>query len=266
MLKICAENSVRLVVPTIDTELPKYAAHRAEFERIGTTVTISAPATIDIGCDKDATFKWLISNGFPTVHQTTPNRLLSGKEDLSIFSFPLLVKPRGGSASIGVAQVCDLSALEAAVKDGDFIVQTIAKGVEHTVDVWVDKAGRCRCAVPRRRLEVRAGEVSKAITVKNEALMDVASRIAETLPGAFGVLNIQAFWDPHTNAVAIIEINPRFGGGYPLAWKAGADYPRWLIQESLGLPTDVPRSGWRDGLVMLRYDEAVFIDSKEAGL
>ena len=58
----------------------------------------------------------------------------------------------------------------------------------------------------------------------------------------------------------VIEINPRFGGGYPLAWRAGARYSRWLIEETLGLESTAQADDWRDGLVMLRYDDAVFVD------
>jgi carbamoyl-phosphate synthase large subunit len=64
----------------------------------------------------------------------------------------------------------------------------------------------------------------------------------------------------------VIEINPRFGGGYPLSHAAGADFPRWLLEEALGLPSSAAAGAWRDGLVMLRYDDAVFVDRDAAGL
>jgi hypothetical protein len=83
LLDICRENDVRLIVPTIDTELPMYAAHRAEFEAIGTTVAVSAPETIAIGGDKNETHEWLVANGFPTVRQTTPDRLRSGEDTVT---------------------------------------------------------------------------------------------------------------------------------------------------------------------------------------
>ncbi len=63
--------------------------------------------------------------------------------------------------------------------------------------------------------------------------------------------------------VNVIEINPRFGGGYPLAWEAGARYPRWAVQEALGRPCEPDRFRWRDELVMLRYDAAVYMDASE---
>lgn len=259
MLDLCRQNDVRLVVPTIDTELLTYATHREEFEAIGTRVSISSPEVIRICGRKDHTHAWLTEQGFPTVRQVSVDELESEPDALS---FPLLVKPRGGSASIGVSVVRDLDEMRAATRCGEFIVQTLAHGIEHTVDLFLDGQGRCRCAIPRRRLEVRSGEVSKGVTVRNHRLIELAKHISEVLPGAFGVLNIQMFWDPDTDDLAVIEINPRFGGGFPLSWRAGGDYPRWLIEAVLGLPSTARQDGWRDGLIMLRFDDAVFVDAE----
>lgn len=266
MLEICEKNAIGLIIPTIDTELSMYAAHRAEFEEIGTIVAVSQLETIEIGGDKEKTYEWLAANHFPTSSQTTPESVLDGTADSNTFLFPLIVKPKRGSSSIGVAKVGNIDELATAIRDGEFIVQTVSTGVEHTVDVYIDKTGNCRCAVPRRRLEVRAGEVSKAVTVKHEGMMKLAKQIAEKLPGAFGVLNIQMFCDENTNSIEIIEINPRFGGGFPLSWNAGANFPKWLIQEVRDETTDADWDSWRESLVMLRYDDAVFVNISEVDL
>ena len=128
----------------------------------------------------------------------------------------------------------------------------------------VDRSGQCLCAVPRRRLEVRGGEVSKAVTVRSETLIDLAFGMVKALPGAYGVLNFQVFAEEETGKLAVIEINPRFGGGFPLTHRAGADYARWLLEDLQGLPSTASADGWRDGLVMLRYDAAVFVDQTQA--
>ena len=44
-------------------------------------------------------------------------------------------------------------------------------GQEYTLDILTDFAGRVRCVVPRLRIETRAGEVSKGMTVKNQTLI-----------------------------------------------------------------------------------------------
>jgi carbamoyl-phosphate synthase large subunit len=258
MLELCGREQIGLIVPTIDTELPAYARHRADFAAIGATAAVSGPETVSIAADKLSTHRWLTDNGFPTVRQALPEEVLAHPET---WSFPLIAKPRGGSAGMGVICVKTMAAVKVAASErDDLVVQEIAPGWEHTVNVYVDRSGRCRCAVPHRRLEVRHGEVSKAVTVKHQGLMKLAQRLAEALPDAYGALNIQCFVTD--GDVRIIEINPRFGGGYPLAHAAGADFPRWLLQETAGLPLDAPQPDsdqWQDNLAMLRYDEAVFV-------
>lgn len=253
MLELCRRETVALIVPTNDLELAVYAENRGRFAESGTTVAISAPEVVEIGADKALTNAWLTGNGFPTVRQSTPKGAAG-------WDYPLLVKPRRGSASIGVGVVRDAAELAATTREGDFVVETIAPGVEYTIDVLADRAGRCVCAVPRRRLEVRSGESSKGVTARCPALEELCARICEALPGAYGPLTMQVMVDEVTGGMAVIEINPRFGGGYPLTWEAGGRYPRWIVEEILGLPSTASADAWREGLVMLRYDEAVFVE------
>jgi carbamoyl-phosphate synthase large subunit len=263
LLDSCTAHGVRLVVPTIDTELAVLATNRAMFEDAGVTVAVSDPETIAIGADKERTHEWLTANGFPTVRQAAPQAVVDAVDE---WWYPLMVKPRRGSASIGVAAVQSREELERLAAGADLVVQEIARGDEYTIDVFVDGQGRARCAVPRRRLEVRGGEVSKGLTVRSGLLEQLACRLVEALPGAYGALNVQLFLDPHDDQLRVIEINPRFGGGFPLSYEAGANFPRWLIEDAAGLPSTAAAEGWRDGLVMLRYDDAVFVDADEVGL
>jgi carbamoyl-phosphate synthase large subunit len=263
ILKNCRQHAIDLVIPTIDPELPIYAEHRESFSDIGTTIAVSTPEVVAITCDKVTTHQWLVERGFPTVKQFS-----CGEGDVRSngWPFPLLVKPRRGSASIGVAVVEDRLQLEIATRAGDYVAQTIAAGNEHTIDVLTDRAGRCVCAVPRRRLETRSGESSKGITVRSEELISLAERICESLPGAYGPLTIQVFVDDSTGEINVVEINPRFGGGFPLSWEAGARYPQWMIEEILGLPSTATDSEWQSDLVMLRWDEGVFVRADKVGM
>jgi carbamoyl-phosphate synthase large subunit len=94
----------------------------------------------------------------------------------------------------------------------------------------------------------------------------LAMTVAGALPEASGVLNVQVFLDSASGRAAIIELNPRFGGGFPLSLRAGADFPRWVIQETLGLDCEARNDQWRHGVVMLRYDDAVFTQAADIGL
>jgi carbamoyl-phosphate synthase large subunit len=263
MLQLCRQHRVRLIVPTIDTELPVYAEHRAEFEREGVFVVISSPEVVALGSDKALTHAWLVSAGLPTVQQKPACEVLRTPEG---WRFPCIVKPRRGSSSVGVARVDTLAELAAATRREDDIVQAIAPGQEYTIDFLADRGGRCVCAVPRKRLEVRGGEVSKAVTVRAPALQGLARELCERLPGAYGALCVQVFLDETTGELNVIELNPRFGGGFPLTWEAGAHFPKWMLEEILGLPSTAEADAWQDGVVMLRFDDAVFVDARTAGL
>jgi len=144
------------------------------------------------------------------------------------------------------------------------LVQEIASGREFTINVYVNQSGECICAVPHWRMEVRAGEVSKGVTVKSSRLIDMARAVAEALPGGYGPLNIQCFM-ADSGEIRIIEINARFGGGYPLAHHAGGRFTDWLLDELEGKRLSY-FDGWMDNLVMLRYDEAVFLPGSEIQL
>jgi len=254
VLRIAIEEKVCLIVPTIDTELPTYAANRQRFLEHGIAVAVSDLETISIACDKVETHRWLVANGFSTPRQGTPEEVVRSEVQ---WKFPLILKPRMGSASTGVRVVKSLATLRAlAAGEQGLIAQEMAEGDEYTVNVFVQNE-QCVCAVPHMRLETRGGEVSKGITVRNESLMQLATTIAEKLPGARGALNVQCFVDKD-GSITIIEINARFGGGFPLANRAGAKFPLWLLEPLLGKPS-TETAEWLDGLLMLRYDDAVFI-------
>lgn len=254
----CQKRDIGLIVPTIDPELPIYATAKEQLATAGITVAVSSPEVAKIGGDKVATYEWLVASKLPTVRQAT---LEEARASRSEWPFPFIAKPRRGSSAIGVTIVRNDVELDALADREDYIVQEVASGREHTIDFWVDRQGKCRSVVPRRRLEVRAGEVSKAVTVWDERLHSLAFRVAESLPGAFGVLNVQVFLDESSGEMAVIEVNPRFGGGYPLAWQAGARYAEWLLRDLQGLPlpSDDELMGWKPNLTMLRYDAAVYI-------
>lgn len=258
MLKLCELHHIRWVVPTIDTELPILAAAREQFEAIGVNVLVSDRETIDIAADKRNTHAWFVKNGFPTFAQCSPHEALNNPD----WIFPCFVKPADGSRSVGAARMETRQALESRIKaeghEND-IVESLGTGVEVTVDAYVSpKTGKCLCVVPRRRLEVRDGEVSKGKTIDAPEIIELVRQVTEALPGARGVICVQMFWDPETHQIQLMEINPRFGGGYPLTDASGAHFSRWLIEEDLDMPVSA-HERWARNLVMLRYDQSVFI-------
>ena len=112
--------------------------------------------------------------------------------------------------------------------------------------------------MPRKRIEVRDGEVEKGKTEKN-ILVDFIKKKLPHIKGAQGCLTAQFFKHMTTDRILGIEINPRFGGGYPLSYYAGANFPKWIIQEYLLNQSITPNDDWEDNLLMLRYSKEILI-------
>jgi len=107
-------------------------------------------------------------------------------------------------------------------------------------------------------LEVRAGEVSKAKTVKDKDIIDAIKNLCKKLDGAYGCITIQLF-KTEDNRIVFIEINPRFGGGYPLSVLSGANFAEYLIKDYLGIELKYGEN-WIDSNIMLRYDAEVVVN------
>lgn len=170
-----------------------------------------------------------------------------------------MLKPRGGSSSIGIRRIDSLTDMPDPAELDHYVVQELLDGEEYTVNIFVDDRGRLVTAVPHRRIEVRGGEVSKGVTRRHPALEQAARTLVAALPGMQGALCFQAIVDVEGEA-RLFEINARFGGGFPLAHRAGAPFSAWLLEALADLPSSAG-DRWRDGVVMLRYDAAEFIET-----
>lgn len=258
MLEICEAEDVRIVVPTIDPELSHWARAADRFASIGTRVVISEESIVALARDKLATSRLLLENGLEAPRSGTIQEVT---EDPDSWHWPLIAKPVDGSGSRGIVHLekpADLSQLDSS--SSTLFVQELISGREYTVNMYFDRDGKFGCAVPHWRVEVRAGEVSKGITERHPELASVAERLGGVLKGASGPLCFQAIVRPDGTAV-VFEINARFGGGYPLAHQAGAPFARWLLEEVLERPSTVCND-WRDDLVMLRFDDAIYFPRK----
>lgn len=251
---LCRQHNIALVVPLIDTELHLLAPHKDAFAKAGTRLLVSSLETTTICLDKRNTAAFFRKFGFRTPDILDVEKLLADETT----TYPVLLKPADGSSSVGVTRIRNAREL-AFFKDyiPNAMVQPLLQGREYTLDVLVDFAGKVRCVVPRLRMETRAGEVSKGMTVKDPRLIAAGAQVVASLPQAVGCITLQCFLSDEGN-IDFIEINPRFGGGFPLAAAAGAHFPRWILEWMLGRNPTITQDGWEDGKVMLRFDEAIF--------
>jgi carbamoyl-phosphate synthase large subunit len=257
MVGICADHGVDLVIPTIDPELAVLSRAAGRFRAVGSRVAVSEPTIVDMARDKLRTARCLAGHGIPVPRSALAAEVLATPDD---WTWPAFVKPRSGSSSIGIHLVSSPDQLAALEPAGDQMIQELLRGEEYTVNLFFDGTGRMRCAIPHRRCEVRAGEVAKGLTTRHAGLERIAWLLGQALDGARAALCLQAIVDD-AGAAAVFEINARFGGGYPLAHRAGAPFAQWLLEEVTGRHRSA-HNDWQDGLLMLRYDAATFADGR----
>jgi len=257
--KIVRRDRPDLLIPLIDDDLMPLARARDAFATSGCRAVVSSPEVVRTCRDKMLTYAFLRARNIDTPATWTLDEALARKRH----RFPYFLKPRMGSAGLGNARIDDLEALKFyGARVPDPIVQELVVGREITTDIYAGFDGVPRCVVPRERMEVRSGEVSKGKVVKDSAVTETARQVVEALGDCVGVITLQCIVDAHRR-IRVIEINPRFGGGVPLAIAAGADFPRWLMTEARSRRPRIRMDGFREGLHMLRYDEAVFVPARD---
>lgn len=252
LLNLCRKNGVSVVIPTIDTELAVLARNKGIFEAEGVHIIVSDIGFIDICRDKRKTTTFLENRG------VSMPRVLDKYNPV----FPMFAKPYDGSLSTNLHVIRSKEDLTTEVMNDPKLIfmEYIDKAEfkEFTVDMYYGKDHRVKAIVPRERIKVRAGEINKGKTRKN-FLVDYLKERLDVIQGAVGCLCMQFFYREADNKVFGIEINPRFGGGYPLTYYAHADFPTNIIKEYLlGEPIDYSDE-WLDNTLMLRYDKDVIV-------
>ena len=252
LLKICEENNIGMIIATIDTELLILADLKQEFGNKGIKVMVSDKTFITLCRDKRNTGYFFESHGVripKSIDKHNP-------------TFPLFAKPYDGSLSTNLHYIkCKEELTPEILNDPKLLfMEYIDKKVykEYTVDMYYGKDNKVKCIVPRERIEIRAGEINKGRTAKNEILTFLKEKLGY-IDGCVGCICVQLFFHPETKDMVGIEINPRFGGGYPLSYMAGGNFPELLIREYfLGEDVDYFDT-WKDGMLMLRYDDAIYV-------
>jgi len=253
------KHGVGLLIPLTDLDLHLLAKHRDSFKAKGCTVMVGGQESIALCRDKAMTNVMLARAGLATISTRTLVDFLRSP------SYPCFVKPVGGSAGVGACVISDEKELRSHVESfGEaLLVQEYIPGQEFTIDVYRTREGQVRCVVPRQRLAVRSGEVEKGVTVFDQDLIDAACKLSSHLGDVWGVFCCQCRRSKNGDKPRFFEVNPRFGGGSMLAIAAGVNLPLYLLQEVLGLPISAELGRFTDHLLMLRYDEAVFVPSND---
>lgn len=255
LIDFCKANKIDAVVPLIDPELEILAGLNDTFAKEGVFLLLSPKETVDLSSDKYLTYQFALGH-----HLGTPFTCLAVEEamaqiDAKAVKWPLLVKPRKGSASINITFCYDRLQLEAAMESvPNPMIQEFAEGPEYGYDLFGDRDFRPLSVYCKKKLAMRAGETDKAISTNAPALMEFGEKLLSSIkllgPADVDVINT-------SRGPQLLEINPRFGGGYPCSHLAGADFCRKIIQMHQKQPLTPDIHACPEGVCMLKQDEII---------
>ena len=242
---------VKLIVPLADIDHRLLAEER---DRLGALVLLPDAGTIRLCEDKYAAHEFFVEQGIATPPTWLPEELPDG------LGFPVLVKARRGFGSRHIYRAADRRELDffLGYTTAPSMVQQACEGEEFSIDVFCDTDGRCLNAIPRTMIESKGGESIKGMTTRDSQLIDHGRLVAEAL-GMVGPANIQCFREPD-GSLPVTDVNPRFGGGFPLPTAAGSRYPELALALATGERPEPRLGDFRDGVVMTRYFWQVILE------
>lgn len=245
LLNYCIENRISIIIPLFDIDLYVLAKHKKEFEKIGTVLLVSEKNIVEICNDKYKTYKYLLDIG---IH--TPNTYLLLEEVQKAVAddkckMPLIIKPRWGMGSIGIYEAADMNEMEVFYKKLDreiegtylryesrqdknnkVIIQSKMDGTEYGLDVINNLNGEYKTTICKIKYAMRAGETDCAMTVHDDMLTKLGEKIGKAMKHV-GNMDVDVIVE---NGVPfVLEMNARFGGGYPFSHMSGVDLPKAII-------------------------------------
>lgn len=273
-LEICRRYDIKALICLNDLELPILAENRNRFVELGVKLIVSSEDVIDICFDKFRTARYVESLGL-----RSPATYVRYGEAVAAINdgrlhFPLVLKPRWGSGSIGIEFVNSFDELEevyamllkkvkksilATASQGDeyILIQQKIEGQEYGMDVMNDLEGQHRAVSVKKKLAMRAGETDKACTVDNAEISNIGRILGENLRH-IGNLDVDVF--EKDGKYYVLELNPRFGGGFPFSYEAGVNFPRAIIEWLRGNEIDGGILRPRHGETYAKCDYLVRVD------
>ncbi|MFC1500324.1 ATP-grasp domain-containing protein [Candidatus Zixiibacteriota bacterium] len=274
LLEVCIKHRIGLLCSLNDLDLTVLSANHDRFREVGVQLVVSDPESIDICFDKWKTQQFIAEHQLPTI----PTWLLLENAESALkngeSSFPLVVKPRWGSASIGIEYAHNVEELRLAYslshyrikrttladyhvsdQDRSILIQSKLPGHEFGLDIVNDLSGTTQAVLVKKKMGMRAGETECAVTVQNRQLEELGWKIGRALKHV-GNMDCDVFLEEGQEPY-VLEMNPRFGGGYPFSHIAGADVPRALLAWAIGEPVDPDWLTVRPNIVGAKYDMLV---------
>lgn len=258
LLDVSIKEKVDFVIPLIDTELRLFAKYRDVFISHGIQIMISSPDTVEIAMDKMKTYHFFKDS----VHFETPYSSPLNAFNAEYFSSTKVVlKPISGSSGQGIyilekEKISQFSSLMNLDTQTYMAQEFVDFDTEVTIDIFCYEDGSVAELCQRQRIKVRGGEVEQAKTIKDPRITEIIMGMADKLE-LYGIVNIQIMVKDNTYYLG--EINARFGGGFPLSCKSGANLLEHLKTDKKAYYST---QRYTENFCMLRYDSAIYIEEE----
>lgn len=259
ILDICRQEGVDAVLSLIDPELSMVADNAGRFKEMGVTPIISDKALVDKCFNKFEMAREFEKHGLKTALCYLSIEEFNKARKEGKIDYPVFVKPVCGSASLHINKVTSDKELEGLFSMyDDLMIQEYMDGQEYGADVYIDMlSGKCTSIFIKKKIKMRAGETDKSVSVHIPELFEKISSFVES-EGFRGIIDIDIF--EVNGEYYFSEINPRFGGGYPHAYACGVNVPAQIINNLKGNKNPVSIGDYRDGIVMMKYNEIMIRD------
>lgn len=244
--RIVKEKDVKIILPFINSAIEIASLCKERFQDV--FVPVADFATTSRMFDKVEAARLFKEAGFPIPRTYT---IIDNE-------MPAIVKPRKGGSSRGIKIFHDVEDLMMLQDLDKYLIQEyIEHNREYSVDCYISAEGEILCTVPRERIEVMGGEVTRTKTCRNEQLIEMSRKVIEHFK-LIGPVTIQFLHDQDRDRYLLMEVNPRLGGGVICSIYAGAPISDYILLEALQQKV-TPTTQWADGVLMSRYQsEAIF--------
>ena len=263
LLDICRRHDIHGVTTCIDPEITLLSQHAGRFEKDGVCVLHSPADTVEICFDKFRMYSFLVDQGYDTPLSFDSLASFESAEKRGDIRFPVFVKPRTGSGSVGIEKIESHSQLVNYLSTArcDSIIQEYMQCEEYDADVYVDLVTKKLVSTfTKKKLSSRLGGADKTVSCKAPALFELIEDFVHRL-GIVGPADIDFF--KRDGRYFISEVNPRFGGAYLHAHACGINFPKLVRNNLNGQPNEREIGNYEEGVYMMMYDSVIFKRSDE---
>jgi carbamoyl-phosphate synthase large subunit len=264
LLNYCKKKSIDILISLFDIDLLILARHKKQFEEIGTNVVVSEPKIIEICNDKWQTYQFLINNNFNTPLSFLNFNEVLEKISTGELSYPIVVKPRYGCGSISVSIAYDEEELryltkkankiiansylkyESSVSENKVIYQEYLNGQEFGADIINDLNGITQNVIIRKKLAMRSGETDIAELVDEPVIEDMLIKLGQAIKH---IANMDCDIFMVNGVPFVLEMNARFGGGYPFSHMGGCNLPKAIVEWVKGNKVDKSTISAKTGII-----------------